>query len=79
MPRELQSITWEALRGLWTVKEKSAKSNVKKGFTSPTDATNAIWQRYKNGGISMQDAHNAILGTNGERIRPPRWFETFQP
>jgi hypothetical protein len=79
LPRELQSITLEALRGLWTPREKMAKSNVKRGFTSATDTTNAIWQRYKNGEISMDDAHNAILGPQGEKIRPPRWFETFQP
>ena len=79
LPRELQSITWEALRGLWSPREKMAKSNVKKGFTSQTDITNGIWQRYQNGEISMEDAHNAILGPNGERIRAPRWFDTFRP
>ena len=79
LPRELQSITWEALRGLWTPAEKTARSNVRRGFVSPTEATNAIWQRYKNGEISMGDAHNAILGPNGERVRPPRWFNTFRP
>ena len=65
-PRELQSITWEGIRGVWSKREKMAKSNAKKGFTSPTDATNAVWQRYKNGEITMQDAHSAILGPNGE-------------
>jgi len=79
LPRELQSITWEALRGLWSPREKMAKTNLKRGFTSQTDITNGIWQRYQNGQISMQDAHNAILGPQGERIDPPRWFSTFQP
>lgn len=79
LPREMQSITWEALRGLWSPREKMAKTNVKKGFTSPTDITNGIWQQYKNGQISMDDAHNAILGPQGEKINPPRWFETFRP
>ena len=79
LPRELQSITWEALRGLWSAREKSAKSNVRTGFTSQTDITNGIWQRYHNNQMTMEDAHNAILGPQGERIDPPRWFNTFRP
>jgi|HubBroStandDraft_4_1064222.scaffolds.fasta_scaffold00193_4 hypothetical protein len=79
LPRELQSITWEALRGLWSAREKSAKSNVRTGFVSQTDATNGIWQRYANNQMTMQQAHDAILGPQGERIRAPRWFSTFQP
>jgi hypothetical protein len=79
LPRELQSITWEALRGLWSPREKMAKSNVRTGFTSQTDITNGIWQRYHNNQMTMEDAHNAILGPQGERIDPPRWFNTFRP
>jgi len=79
LPRELQSITWEALRGLWSPREKSAKSNARTGFTSQTDITNGIWRGYANNQMSMNDVHNAILGPQGERIDPPRWFNTFRP
>jgi hypothetical protein len=79
LPREMQSITWEALRGRWTPGEKSAKTNLKKNFTSQTDITNGIWRAYQNNQMTMDQVHDAILGPNGERIRDPRWFGTFRP
>jgi hypothetical protein len=75
----MQSITWEALRGRWTPGEKTAKTNLKKNFTSQTDITNGIWRNYQNNQMTMDQVHDAILGPNGERIRDPRWFGTFRP
>jgi len=53
LPREMQSITWEAIRGLFTAGYKAQDANVA--------AVRAIWQRYRNGNLSRQAAIDAIL------------------
>lgn len=70
--REMQSITWEAVRGLFTAPFKSRQTNV--------DAVNAIWERYSAGDITQEQARNEILTyvmrttrrTEGE-IFTPEW------
>jgi len=51
-PRELQSITWEAVRGLFSPSFKAQDENV--------DAINSIWQRYSDGDITIDQARSEI-------------------
>ena len=60
--REMQSITWEAVRGLF---EAAKKSGLKK-------KANAIWERYKSGEIEQEQAQAEILELAGD-ITPPSW------
>lgn len=64
-PREMQSITWEAVRGLFPAKWKQ-KKNVK--------AVEDIWKQYRNGDISITDARNAVEELAGG-IDEPTWYE----
>ena len=63
LPRELQSITWEAVRGLFPDTFKNAKNSA---------AVDAIWKRYKRGKISIEEAQNEIEKYAGGII-PPSW------
>lgn len=63
-PREMQSITWEAVRGLFPDTFKTAK-NAKE--------IDGIWNRYRNGEITQNEARNQVVKKAGG-IRPPTWF-----
>lgn len=65
LPRELQSITWEAVRGLFTDKFKAKKSNV--------DKVSRIWDNYRAGKIGVDDAREQILTLAGG-IDEPYWL-----
>jgi GNAT superfamily N-acetyltransferase len=65
LPREMQSITWEAVRGLFTPGFKSQQKNV--------DESNHIWDTFKNGRISLDQARTRILEAAGG-IEEPAWF-----
>jgi hypothetical protein len=62
LPRQMQSITWEAARGLF---ESSKKSGMKA-------AANAIWSRHKSGDIDQEQAQKEIFALAGG-ITPPSW------
>lgn len=64
LPRELQSITWEAVRGLFT-----------DTFKTPENAnkTAQIWKRYAAGDISIAEAQSQISTLAGG-IRHPSWY-----
>jgi hypothetical protein len=67
LPREMQSITWEAVRGLFPDVFKKGKNVAK---------INSIWDNYRNGKLTQQQAReqtNAISAPQG--IRPPAWEE----
>jgi hypothetical protein len=72
-PREMQSITWEAVRGLFPKTAKGAKQQA---------AIKGIWEQYKNGTLSAVDARRKVYETAGN-IRPAQWednrpnFEIF--
>lgn len=61
-PRQMQSITWEAVRGLF-------EATAKRGMKVPA---NAIWERYKAGEIEQEQAQQEILALAGD-ITPPSW------
>jgi hypothetical protein len=65
LPRELQSITWEAVRGLFTPVFKRNKIAAAR--------IDAIWHDVKTGKISAEEARNAIKKLAGG-INPPDWY-----
>lgn len=63
-PREMQSITWEAVRGLFPDTFKTAK-NAKE--------IDDIWNRYRKGEITQDEARSQVVKKAGG-IRPPTWL-----
>lgn len=63
LPRQLQSITWEAIRTLFQDTWKTAKNN---------DRVNAIWQEYRNGKATIEETRQKISDAAGG-IKPPAW------
>lgn len=64
LPREMQSITWEAGRGLWTAGQKRNKML--------QDQISDAWHDYQTGDINGDAARERIFGLSG-RIDPPEW------
>ncbi len=64
LPRQMQSITWEAVRGLFTDKFKQSAKNV--------SDVNAIWQRYKDGEIDLDETRRLVDERAGG-VNPPTW------
>lgn len=61
LPRQMQSITWEAVRGLFNNKSPKMKQ-----------AAADIWKSYSRGHMTQEEAQNAIYGlANG--IDVPSW------
>jgi hypothetical protein len=65
LPREMQSITWEAVRGLFTPAYKSNQQN--------KDTISQIWYDHADGKISIDDAREQINGEAGG-INDPEWY-----
>lgn len=65
LPREMQSITWEAVRGLFRPAFKAQKAN--------KAAVDKIWQRYTQGEVALDDAQHQIHKLAGG-IEPPAWL-----
>lgn len=64
LPREMQSITWEAVRGLYPDTFKSQAKNV--------DQIDGIWLQYRQGKMSLDEARNEVF-RNAGGIRPSEW------
>lgn len=64
LAREMQSITWEAVRGLFAAKFKTAKNKA---------AVARLWQDYKDGKATLDDTRAGVLRLAGG-ITPPTWF-----
>ena len=62
LPREMQSITWEAVRGLFRPEYKSQKSNV--------DVVDNIWKQYNKKLITLDQAREAVY-EHAQDINPP--------
>jgi hypothetical protein len=67
LPREMQSITWEAVRGLYPDTFKSQAKNV--------EQIDNIWLQYRKGKLSLEEARNEVLRTAGG-IDAPEWERT---
>lgn len=63
LPRQMQSITWEAVRGLFPEEMKNKK------FSGTMDA---LWNDYRNGKVSLHETRSRILKAAGG-IRLPTW------
>jgi hypothetical protein len=63
LPREMQSITWEAVRGLFPDTFKNAAN---------ADKIDGIWLQYRKGKISQDEARNEVFNTAGG-INAPEW------
>jgi hypothetical protein len=59
----MQSITWEAIRGLFPDTSKTAANSAK--FSD-------IWNKYRKGEINQQEARRQVYEQAGG-IRPPTW------
>jgi len=66
LPREMQSITWEATRGLFPAKFKTDANR---------DTIAAVWRRHEDGEITANAARNEIYDIAGG-INPPLWVGT---
>jgi hypothetical protein len=64
LPREMQSITWEAVRGLYPDTFKSQAKNV--------EQVDGIWLQYRKGKLSLEEARNEVLRAAGG-IDAPEW------
>lgn len=64
LPREMQSITWEAVRGLFPDTFKSQAKNV--------DQIDGIWLKYRKGQLSLDEARNEVIKSAGG-INAPEW------
>ena len=64
LPREMQSITWEAVRGLFSASYKSQASNVQ--------YVDNIWSQYKSGELTLEEARDAVVKHAGG-IDAPEW------
>lgn len=67
LPRQMQSITWEALRGLWSPSEKA----------SPEINAHVqnVWNQYQLGEIDLPTAQRMLIydEAGNSRITPPDW------
>jgi hypothetical protein len=64
LPRQMQSITWEGIRGLFSPAQKNNQ-----GFR---DAIASIWKRHQDGELSADQAREAIR-THAGGMDPPDW------
>lgn len=65
LPREMQSITWEAVRGLFP---KDFKTNKNQAFIEQ------VWRDYKSGNITLKESRELINeATKG--IKAPSWYK----
>lgn len=65
LPRELQSITWEAVRGLYKASFKTAKNK---------KSINDTWEKYRNGEINEKELYEEI-NTKAGGVSKPVWYE----
>jgi hypothetical protein len=69
LPREMQSITWEAIRGKYSPQFKAQQKNV--------DAVADVWNQYKKGKISLEEANRISTDLAGG-IKLPSWYKEGQ-
>jgi hypothetical protein len=71
LPREMQSITWETVRGLYKARFKGQKKNVQ--------AIDDTWRLYSDGKITANEARKRVLDfadPGAEGINSPFWKDT---
>ena len=65
LPREMQSITWEAVRGLFPDTFKKNADNKKN--------IDDVWSRYEKGELTIHEAREQVIEIAGG-IEPPEWY-----
>ena len=65
LPREMQSITWEAVRGLFPDTFKKSDDN--------KQAVDNVWSRYEKGELTIHEAREQVIEIAGG-IEPPEWY-----
>lgn len=65
LPRQMQSIAWEGVRGLFSPEQKRDNGFYNQNYD--------IWQGFRNGQYSADEARNAVLDQAGG-INPPSWW-----
>lgn len=70
LPREMQSITWEGVKGLFPQAEK-AGSAYREKIETP-------WLEYQNGSRTLPQAQQEIIRAAGG-FRPPTWWSAVRP
>lgn len=66
LPREMQSITWEAIRGLYTKGFKQNDANIEK--------IDNMWYQYRDGKLTLDEVRDGIEQYAGG-INKPQWEE----
>jgi hypothetical protein len=66
LPRQLQSITWEGVRGLFPAEDKRNDDYLA--------ANRDIWQAFRNGRMTPDEARRAVFDHAGG-INPPSWHQ----
>jgi hypothetical protein len=69
LPRQMQSITWEAIRGLYSPAEKRSAA-----FRA---RVNDAWANHRNGAWTQQQVQQHLMtdpATGASRIRAPSWY-----
>ena len=72
LPREMQSITWEGVRGLFPEGFKNAQKTVAKEVG--VNDVDKIWQQVDEGKLSAEDARKQIVEKSGG-MREPDWWQ----
>ena len=67
LPREMQSITWEASRGLFQPDYKRQKKNI--------EFVNDVWRQYNSKRITLDQAREIIYEHAGQ-VTPPEWYRS---
>ena len=66
LPREMQSITWEGIRGLFPATYKAQEDNV--------NAVRGIWDNYRKGNIPLDEAR-AQVNLHAGGYNDPAWYD----
>lgn len=73
LPREMQSITWEGIRGMFSPEFKRAEGAVIK--TGKDGKIDSVWKQYKRGKIDESEARQQISEIVGG-IKHPGWLRS---
>ena len=68
LPRQLQSITWEGIRGLFSPAQRSSPSFI--------EGIKNLWRQYASGRLSLRNVLQRIFRnpeTGESNIKPPQW------
>jgi hypothetical protein len=68
LPRQLQSISWEGIRGLFTPEQRRSDSFIA-GIKN-------LWRRFARGRLSLRNVLQRLIydpATGQSKIRPPAW------